>query len=321
MTDHPASADQQAHSDAAEASSSEGRADSRRLSVAVIIATTGRPRTSRLTLDRLGRQTLPPDRILVVAVTENDISELDQLSIKVDAHLGPRGLPHQRNFGLDVLGNSCDLVVFFDDDYLAADDYIENMERLFRSNEDLVGATGHVIADGANGPGFTFEEAEALLATHATQAEPGIRSAPRRGLYGCNMSYRVEAIGDMRFDEALPLYGWQEDVDFSYRMGKRGRLLHCDAMAGVHMGEKAGRTSGRRTGYSQIANPLYLLKKKTIPEDLAWRLMYHNVLSNLWRYVFPEPYIDRRGRLWGNAEAMWDVLTGRIHPGRILEFR
>ena len=28
-----------------------------------------------------------------------------------------------------------------------------------------------------------------------------------------------------RFDEALPLYGWQEDIDFTTQIGRRGRLV------------------------------------------------------------------------------------------------
>jgi hypothetical protein len=102
-------------------------------------------------------------------------------------------------------------------------------------------------------------------------------------------------------------------------MARRGRLLKCDALAGVHLGEKAGRTSGKRLGYSQIANPIYLLKKGTIPPDLARRLMRGNLASNLLRSFRPEPYIDRRGRLAGNLLALIDLPRGRLDPRRVLE--
>jgi hypothetical protein len=85
------------------------------------------------------------------------------------------------------------------------------------------------------------------------------------------------------------------------------------------MGEKIGRTSGLRLGYSQIANPLYLLGKRSIPRDLAWRIMRNNMSSNLWGSLWPEPYIDRRGRLTGNLIAIRDLAMRRLHPRRILE--
>jgi len=291
------------------------------LTIAVVVATVGRARTVRMAMDRLARQSRAPDRVLAVAVTPADIEDLDQAAIGVETHLSTRGLCCQRNHGLAVLGGGNDLVVFFDDDFVPADDYLEKAERLFAEHADIVGATGRVIADGVNGPGVSFAAAEAILEADTFAAEETAAVRPKRALYGCNMVYRAAVIGDLRFDEALPLYGWQEDIDFSYRLGARGRLVQCDAMSGVHMGEKVGRTSGRRLGYSQIANPLYLLGKASIPRDLALRIMRNNVASNLLGSIRPEPYIDRRGRLMGNLVALRDLVTGQIHPRRIFEMK
>src|SRR5690606_17061373 len=137
--------------------------------------------------------------------------------------------------------------------------------------------------------------------------------------YGCNMLLRASAIGDLRFDENLPLYGWQEDIDFTVRLGTRGRLEKSPALRGVHMGIKTGRTPGKKLGYSQIANPIYLLNKRTIPPRLAWKLLLQNPAANLAKAWRPEPYIDRKGRLAGNLLALRDLAVGRMHPSRILD--
>jgi hypothetical protein len=129
----------------------------------------------------------------------------------------------------------------------------------------------------------------------------------------------LDAAKGLWFDESLPLYGWQEDVDYSFQLGRKGTLVYTNLLSGVHLGMKGGRTSGRRLGYSQIANPVYLLRKKTIPPRLAWRLMTRNLAANLVRSIWPEPYVDRAGRLSGNAAALVDLLRGRIHPERILK--
>jgi GT2 family glycosyltransferase len=287
--------------------------------IAVVIATIGRPVTVRRCVERLARQTRAADLVMVVGVQAADAAGQAAAGVRPEVFLAPRGLCRQRNHALDRLAGRCDLVIFFDDDYLPADDFIATAERLFAEQPDLVGATGRMIADGALGPGLGFDEAVARLEADRLDPDPPSWTRPIRALYGCNMVYRAAAIGTLRFDETLPLYGWQEDIDFSYQMARRGRLLKCDALAGVHLGEKAGRTSGKRLGYSQIANPIYLLKKGTIPPDLARRLMRGNLASNLLRSIRPEPYIDRRGRLAGNLLALIDLPRGRLDPRRVLE--
>jgi GT2 family glycosyltransferase len=134
------------------------------------------------------------------------------------------------------------------------------------------------------------------------------------------MAVRTSAVqeGDVAFDEALPLYGWLEDVDFSRRLGRYGRIVRSEAARGVHLGVKSGRQSGVRLGYSQIANPLYLVRKGSLDRSRAFQQMGHNIAMNLVFSLRPEPYIDRWGRLRGNIKAIKDLLRGRLHPERAL---
>jgi hypothetical protein len=41
--------------------------------------------------------------------------------------------------------------------------------------------------------------------------------------------------------------------------------------------------------------------------------------KNLARSGWPEPYVDRRGRLRGNLLALRDLAAGRMTPERVLE--
>jgi hypothetical protein len=89
-------------------------------------------------------------------------------------------------------------------------------------------------------------------------------------------------------------------------------------LRGVHLGIKLGRTSGVRFGYSQIANPIYLIRKGSMPRRHANKIMLRNLAANLARSLYPEPWVDRRGRLKGNLLALFDMLRGRISPNQIL---
>ena len=71
-------------------------------------------------------------------------------------------------------------------------------------------------------------------------------------------------------------------------------------------------------GYSQIANPLYLAKKGTVPKHYLAKLVSQNLLINIARSLWPEPFVDRRGRFLGTQLPL-SILWGRIAPERVLE--
>lgn len=282
----------------------------------VIIASAGRAELVRETVDLLRVQQRQPDRIIVVGSCEDDVAHVRHVEgLPLDVTITSKGLTLQRNAGLELCLGETELICFFDDDFLPAPDYLAELERLMLASPGVVGATGRLIADGIKSRGISLDDARALVAADVAPAQH--REVRMRALYGCNFAFRASAIQDIRFDPLLPLYGWQEDVDFSYRVGRRGALVRSSRLAGVHMGAKGGRSSGIKLGYSQIANPIYLLRKHSIPRRLAVRLIISNVGSNLVRSFRPEPHVDRFGRLRGNLMAMGDLLAGRLTPMRV----
>jgi GT2 family glycosyltransferase len=286
--------------------------------VFAIIATLGRANLLQQTVAQLSRQSRRPDGIIVAAVSPEDVGDLaQQVELPIEVIFAEKGLPRQRNAGLRHLAGRADIVVFFDDDFVPAINYLEVLEEAFIVRPNLVGATGKLLADGIKSAGISFEQGLALVNKY--RPPEIIQERALQALYGCNLCVRMAAAENIWFDESLPLYGWQEDVDFSFQLGKRGILVYTNLLTGVHLGTKGGRTSGKRLGYSQIANPVYLLRKKTIPRKLAWRLMWRNLCANLARSFYPEPYIDRFGRLQGNAVALYDFAVGRLDPQRILQ--
>lgn len=282
----------------------------------VMVATVGRAEVTLRTVDRLALQTRKPDGIVVVGAQASDIAGVEQARGNPEIHLGERGLCNQRNRGLDIIGDRADVVIFFDDDFVPAEDFIEQTAKLFAERPNLVGATGRLIADGVHGVGLTVDEGVALI---EADTHPPSFETVSQALYGCNMIIRLAAAQGLRFDPALPLYGWQEDIDFTFQLGRRGDMVKSSLLRGVHLGAKGGRSPGARLGYSQIANPIYLLRKRTIPPALARRIMWRNLAANLVRSLKPESHIDRRGRAKGNLLAIKDLALGRLDPRRILE--
>lgn len=283
--------------------------------VAVVVATRGRSAVVTATLCHLIKtQTLKPAALIVSCVAPEDAGDAARLpSVKVVT--GPAGLAAQRNSALAALPDEIDIVVFFDDDFVAHADWLAAAARTFRDEPDVVGFTGHVLADGIKGPGLTFGEAVRIVET--ANDNRSMSYVEPYSPYGCNMAFRRSAIGDQRFDERLVLYGWLEDRDFGAALARRGgRLVKCAAAQGVHMGIKSGRIAGERLGYSQIVNPIYMLRKGTMTIGQVSGQIFRNMASNLARSPHPEPFIDRRGRLKGNFRGLFDVLRGRLEPER-----
>jgi GT2 family glycosyltransferase len=287
------------------------------MKIVIAIATTGRAPIVQQTLARLVRLDPPPDRVVVVGAQPADVAGLSS-PLPLTVELAEKGLCRQRNRALQVIGASADVVAFIDDDFVPASGFTAGIERLFRDHPDVVAATGRMIADGIASAGLSFETADALISEDERRAPPAERLEPRFGAYGCNMVIRRSAADGLAFDENLPLYGWQEDIDFSGQLARRGRVVWTNLFAGVHLGVKQGRTSGARLGYSQVVNPIYLARKGTFPWRPALALVARNLAANAVLSFAPEPYVDRRGRLLGNLIALRELISGKAHPTRIL---
>ena len=295
----------------------------------VIIATRGRPGEVGKLLAELERQTLPPLKIVVVGATQVDLPALPPGKTDVQLLLADRpGLTAQRNSGLNwlrqagLLQPQARFVAFFDDDFRPSDDWLLQASCAFRADPRLAGLTGHVLADGVKGSALTDAEAiEYLCGRRAPDRHwSNSRMKDVESLYGCNMAVTAEVANACAFDEELPLYGWQEDCDYAGQARRHGATRLVPACRGVHLGSRSGRVSGVRMGYSQLANPIRIVRRGNMPWLRAARFIGRALLSNLMKSVLLRREVDYAGRLRGNLRAVGDLARSRCHPRRILDF-
>lgn len=292
------------------------------LKIAIAIATAGRCEILKDTIGHLCLQSRLADELVICPAKAGDLdmSSLEQYPGKYQIYHGPVGLSSQRNVLLDK--SEMDIIVFMDDDFLPSHDYLKEVEILFLSAIDVVLATGVVLADGITGPGLEHNEGLKILA-EAGPNQGSERLEPVYNGYGCNMAFRVGLAKDnaIRFDERLPLYSWLEDVDFSRQLSSYGKIVKAPRLRGVHLGTKrAGRSPGKRLGYSQVVNPIYLARKGTMSWKRAINQVGRNLIANFVRSFAPEPWVDRRGRFSGNMRALIDLTLGTIKPENALNF-
>jgi glycosyltransferase involved in cell wall biosynthesis len=296
------------------------------MKLCVIIPTHGRKAMVNRVLALLATQSRVPDGVIVSAPDASHVEPVTTMrangeALPVSYVFGPAGLPAQRNRALDQALANYDVITFFDDDFLPAPDYLERVAEGFANHADWAVITGHVVLDGISGPGLSFEDGLQALQRDSANRGVAVTAVDLAGAYGCNMSMRARDIGTLRFDERLPLYGWQEDTDFSRQMRRHGRIVRLGRARGVHLGVKAGRVSGVRFGYSQVSNIIYLMNKGTMPAGFGYGLMGRNLASNFVKSVWPESHVDRRGRLKGNLLAAYHLARGRVEPEFVVKLK
>lgn len=297
----------------------------------VIVATKGRPKEAYVLLDYLARQTKKADRIIIVGSEQADIEGLEQHALTltgvVDIHVDNIGSCRQRNAGLDYFEAYLDksnvndwLVTFFDDDFRPADDWLQLCAEAMCHDPTLMGISGRVLADGIHGDGYSEAQVKDFLSGTVSPIDnpfSGEVGITIDSLYGCNMALRGRIASQERFDENLPQYGWLEDTDYSARFLRHGHLAFYPKCKGVHKGNSSGRTDGIKFGYSQIANPLYLIDKGTLNKQKGYQLMSKNIASNILRTITMNRRKDYKGRLLGNYKAALDLCKAKCHPSNI----
>lgn len=285
---------------------------------AVIIPTYGRREVLARLLVWLGKQTKLPDEVILSTTDETQLPDVGT-RFPVSTVFGVKCVSAQRNRGLEKALGRFDVITYLDDDLIPATDYLERAGRALEQNPDWAVVMGNIIWDGATTGEISWADGVETLRTAEACGRTDPRVFDQVGAQGGNMTIRTAMIGDLRFDERLALYSWQEDIDFTTQLGRRGRIVCLPAIRSAHLAVRGGRTSGIRFGYSQVANPVYLLRKGTMPTDFAMKLIARNIVANVVRSVRPEIHIDRRGRLRGNLIALSHLLKGRVEPEYILE--
>jgi GT2 family glycosyltransferase len=288
------------------------------MKLGIVVASFGRPQILAQFLAMVERQSRRPDEIVLSVVREQDLPDLKDFNLPIDVIFGTPGSCIQRNRGIDYIHQRVDIILFLDDDFWMCANYLDILSRLFL-DPTVSGVTGYVLADGATTPGISPAKAECILANYALQTGKAFKVTEQPDAYGCNMAFRSATLNGIRFDERLVLYGWQEDVDFSAQVRAAGRIVWTNALWGVHLGVKLGKTSGRRFGYSQVINPFYVALKGNMSLRRACQLVLKNMLANLVGCIVSESHIDRRGRLWGNLRGLAHLAIGRIDPEYILK--
>jgi GT2 family glycosyltransferase len=261
--------------------------DTRKAPSCFIIATRNRHDDLTRTVQSLAEQTVLPAELCIVDSSKEPVARdcIERLcavaEISLDyVHPAPRGLPVQRNVGIDR--TTGDPVFLIDDDVLMAPDVHENiLAEYARWGPALGGVCGMPLRPSVPngllilwrrvfGLGGWWPEASGRVRRGFYPERANVASAARTVEFfaGWFMSYRREVFEHERFDENLSGYAFKEDIDFSYRLSKRGYVLVQTPEARIeHLKAAPERLTPFDHQRMALANQFYL-HRKNMPQTL-----------------------------------------------------
>lgn len=214
------------------------------MKVSVVIPTRGRPSELSTLLSALQRQTRVLKSVVVIDSSEDSTTKdlvLSQFPEVEYLYSAIASAAVQRNLGLDFISrNRPDFVVFLDDDVVPSDTYISDLLSNF-SDASILGVSGVAVEvmpkrTSLNESKHAERFKRLFLLASRKQGKllrsgvpipvssHSVEKLETEWLIGCS-AWRYKTVKDVRFEVDFKGYSLGEDVIFSYRVSKLGRLI------------------------------------------------------------------------------------------------
>ena len=281
-----------------------------------------RPEPLLKLLQSVKKQTLYPDEILIVDGslnnhTENILIQNQFQSLKYFLiHEVNRGLTKQRNFGINNVSETTEIVCFLDDDTVLEADYFKNLLDTYKSFPDALGVGGYICneinwekvvsnyipkvnefcfdgwkrkdgsrfvlrkklnLDSDSPPGFS------TLFSHGRSVgflPPTHKIYEVEQLMGGVSSFRKSVFEKFSFSTYFEGYGLYEDADFTLRVAKTGKLYLNTSARLSHFHEPSGRPNQYKYGKMVVRNGWYVWRVKN-PDPVLKDCLKWNVITIL----------------------------------------
>jgi glycosyltransferase involved in cell wall biosynthesis len=262
-----------------------------KLKLAFIIPTKGRQKKLNILLDSLKKQVTKPDLIIILDSGEEPLFDRikpDGLALKY-IHTEPNSLTQARNIGIKNIPTDYHLTGFLDDDVILYPDALDKMKNFFHGASSNIAGVSFNVTNSRNARKLWFlkkifflgdsRPGNIMSSGYPTALENIKKDVYTRWLPGGATVWRTDVFKEFMFDENFKGYGCMEDIDFSYRVGRKYKLI-CLAEARLfHEPHPINREQSFCLGYSEIVNWHYFINKFN---DFSRKLFYLAALGRLF---------------------------------------
>ena len=298
--------------------------------LALLVPTIGRPAELRRMLKSLAEQSQPPHQVIIVdegKAGEVFAGEFPQLNIQILSMPGG-STSAKRNAGAQAAARDITLVGFLDDDIVLEPGAVEAMLIFWEQAPPAVGGAGFNLVN--HPPLYASwlksSRLASLLGLYSTEKGVVLHSGIHT-LIGCLQEtsfvrwlpttaavYSRKAMDEFAFDDWYQGYSYLEDLDFSYRVGKKYKLVVVAGARFHHYPSPRGREDAYLFGKKEVANRLHFVRKHRELSSLrcSLTLLCRTFLSLILGISTRE--VGYFKRAWGNCVGFFSVLARAPQP-------
>lgn len=278
-----------------------------------------RPQSVLQLLQSVQEQTLYPDEILIIdgstnqetalILDENQFQHLHYFAVPPEH----RGLTQQRNYGIERIGATMEVVCFLDDDTVLSTNYFEEIIKTFKEHQDVSGVGGVALNENSwtlaepnkkydshrycLWEGFVYKEGQRNVVRNylglQSHLEPGRMPDYSHGktcgfplngktyevdlLIGMSFAFRRKVVDSIRFSPYFEGYGLYEDADFSIRALPFGKNVINTKAQLNHYHHPSGRPNQYRYGKMVVRNGWYVWRVKNPKPFLNAKIKWHSI--------------------------------------------
>lgn len=271
--------------------------------LSIVIPTRDRPEDLSELLNSIATQDKAPLEIIIVddsssGSSRSIVTSFSKIFNSINCVLKyvkgtSEGLPSARNLG--IAASEGDAVFFLDDDTILYPNIISCIENFFLKHPEALGVQTEIVSlNGQNGnelPVLTktlykammlgyYDLNKMLVRRSGSSVFPSVvtKVIPAQRLSGCCCCYRRVVFKDHKFDTKLKLWGFMEDLDFSYRVYKNNphSLYVIPYSKIIHKTSKKARMPNRNIIFMTTTYWVYIFFKDIFDASVI------NLLAFLW---------------------------------------
>src|SRR5438034_5286889 len=283
-----------------------------RSKIAFIIPTMNRPRELQRLLASIESQSAIPNEVIIVDASADPIDRVlknfPTLNLRYIRVLPPC-LSKQRNAGLAELSRNISLAGFLDDDLVLEPGSGEAMLRFWDDAPNDVGGASFNIINGRPPRGLlikslfrmdSFKRGCVMRSGYEASIPPVLEDTYVDWLCGGATVWRRAVVAEFKYDEWFQGYSYFEDVDYSYQVGRKHKLLVLADAQVKHLSPRVKEDRNFAMGKCQVINRRHFLQKHS---DMSVVLFYWATLGLIIANIAEGILLRNPGlfaRSWGN---------------------
>lgn len=272
-------------------------------------------------LETLATQTRLADQVIIIGEDEegrNVAEGLPQLNSQFLA-MKRGSTSAKRNLGAKVAAPDMTLIAFLDDDIVMEPNAFEAMVAFWDQAGANVGAASFNLRNQTQffASWLKSRRLAAWLGLYSTQPGAVLRSGIQtridplpqttyvEWLATTAVAFRRDVLYEFAFDEFFEGYGYLEDLDLTYRVGKKFRLAVVADAGFYNYPSAAGREHPYLFGKKEVINRLYFVRKNRELSVLRCLLALTTIFfMNLGMGIVARER-GRLARAWGNVVGLF----------------